>query len=158
MRLNMITPFEEIKSMKKASFENLVKEKIKENVFEKFTILKKSHSKVNDIGHVALKIQKYLQPNQVKILKEESQLIFKLRCRVTSVKANLKKAFENIECDACGEEEETQEHVILCKDLNKNDEESYEYENLNNGTFSEKIKIAKKFKNNYEILEKLRNR
>ena len=27
--------FEEIKSMKKSSFENLVKEKIKENVFEK---------------------------------------------------------------------------------------------------------------------------
>ena len=151
------TNFEEIKSMRKTSFENLVKERIKENVLVKLTILKKSHSKVNDIGHVALKIQKYLQPNQVKISKEESQLIFKLRCRVTNIKANLKKAFDNIECDACGEDEETQEHVIKCNELNKNDEKKYEYERLNNGTVSEKLEIAKKFKNNYEKLEKLRN-
>ena len=152
------TNFEEIKSMRKTSFENLVKERIKENVLVKLTILKKSHSKVNDIGHVALKIQKYLQPNQVKISKEESQLIFKLRCRVTNIKANLKKAFDNIECDACGEDEETQEHVLKCNELNKNDEKKYEYERLNNGTVSEKLEIAKKFKNNYEKLEKLRNR
>ena len=34
-------------------------------------------------------MQKYLQPNNMKMLKEDAQLVFKLRCRVTGVKTSL---------------------------------------------------------------------
>ena len=148
---------EEIKDMRKTSFEKLIKEQTKDNVFEKLTNLKKSHSKVNTIEHGMLKIQKYLQPNQVKITKEESQLIFKLRSRMTKIKANMKNAFNNTQCEACGKEEETQEHIVKCKDLNDDNGENYDYGKLKIGTVSEQLRIATKFKENFEKLEKLRN-
>ena len=53
-------------------------------------MLKKSHSKVKQLNHNAIKMQKYLQANQTNIKREEAQLIFKLRCKVTEVKVNLK--------------------------------------------------------------------
>ena len=40
--------------MSKTSFEKLIKEQIKDNVFKKLTKLKKSHSKVNTIEHGVL--------------------------------------------------------------------------------------------------------
>ena len=147
---------EEIKGMRKTSFEKLIKEQIKDNVFEKLTNLKKSHSKVNTIEHGVLKIQKYLQPNHVRITKEESQLIFKLRSRMTNTKTNLKRAFNNTECDACGKADETQEHIVKCNDLNEDNMENYDYEKLKVGTVSEQLKIAKKFKENFKKLENLR--
>ena len=48
---------------------------------------KESHSKVKEIKHKSIQMQKYLQPNNMKMLKEDAQLVFKLRCRVTGVKS-----------------------------------------------------------------------
>ena len=44
--------------------------------------------------------------------KEDTHLIFKLRCRVTEVKINMKGKYDELECVACGEEEESQEHIM----------------------------------------------
>ena len=63
---------------------------------------KSPHSKVEKVEHNILRIQKYLQPSKLKINKEEDQLIFKLRCRVTEAKVNLKEKYDNLECRACG--------------------------------------------------------
>ena len=64
-----------------------------------------------------------------------------------------------MECEACGLEEETQQHLIECKELNRNKEEQkFKYENLLNGTVSEKVKIAKRFKENFEMLERRKKR
>ena len=46
-------------------------------------------------------MQKYLQASKLKIKQEESQLIFKLRCRVSEVTNNLKGIYDTLECDAC---------------------------------------------------------
>ena len=46
------------------------------------------------------------------MLKEDAQLVFKLRCRVTGVKINMRGKYDNLECEACGLEEETQQHII----------------------------------------------
>ena len=64
------------------------------------------------IEHNEIKIQKYLQPNDVFIKREEAQLIFKLRCRVTGIKVNLKGKYDSKKCCACEIEEENQQHVI----------------------------------------------
>ena len=98
--------FETIKTMKKGAFMNIVKKKNETNAFEKLLKKKKSHSKVEHITHNILKMQKYLQANQSNIRREEAQLIFKLRCRVTEVKTNLKGQFDQLECRACSKEEE----------------------------------------------------
>ena len=92
-------------------------------------------------------MQKYLQANSCKITKEEAQFIFKLRCRTINVKRNLKGMYDNLDCTACGTEEETQEHVLKCEGLNKNTEKNnVEYTKLFNGTVIEQLKIAKTFK------------
>ena len=102
-------------------------------------------------------MQKYLQPNSCKMKIEDAQLIFKLRCRTTETKVNLKGKYDNLECGACGLEEETQQHILICKELNsdKNDQE-LKYDKIFNGNVVEKLKIAQKFKDNLERLKKFK--
>ena len=148
---------ENIKNMKKTSFKKLIKQKINQKTFEKLKSLKMSHSKVENAEHSDIIMQKYLQPNNTKMNKEDAQLIFKLRCRMTEAKVNLKGKYDNLECGACGIEEENQEHIIKCKELNKNNDIlEFEYSKLFNGTVLEKLKISKMFKENFKVLEKMR--
>ena len=144
--------------MKKVFFKNLVKQKIKGKTFENLQKRKFSHSKVKHIEHNGLIMQKYLQPNKSKMSKEEAQLIFKLRCRVTETKVNLKGKYDNLDCEACGIEEENQQHILVCKELNKdrNVEEMINYEKLFNGSVSEKLKVARRFKENFQIMESIK--
>ena len=99
---------EEIKIMKQVSFERKLKERIHEKTLDRLKNIKNSHSKVKDIDYESLKIQKYLQPNNVKISREETKLIFKLRCRVTDVKVNMRNMFTELICDICGIQDESQ--------------------------------------------------
>ena len=93
----------------------------------------------------------------MKMTREEAQLIFRLRCRVTEAKNNLKGKYDNLECGACGLYEEDQQHILKCKVLNKEKTiEETKYENLLNGTVEEKLKIARKFRENFAILEKIK--
>ena len=81
----------------------------------------------------------------------------KLRCRVTEAKVNLKGKYDELECGACGSEEETQQHIIKCEELNKNkDSAEVEYSKLLNGTVLEKLKIANVFEDNFKSLEAIR--
>ena len=84
------------------------------------------------------------------------QMIVKLRCRVTEAKVNLKGTYDYLDCRACHREEENQKHILFCPVLNDNRKlEEINYEKLYNGTVSEKVKIAKRFKENFKILEKV---
>ena len=145
--------FETIKNMKKKEFRKLVKQKIEEKTLEKFERLKQDHSKAKNLEHNKIIMQKYLQPNSENISKEESQLIFKLMSRMTDVKKNFKGKYDSQECRACKMEEEDQKHVVECEILNQG-KEKIEYGKIFNGTVSEKVKIARRFKTNLELLEK----
>ena len=98
-------------------------------------------------------MQKYLKHGKMKITIEERQLIFKLRSEVTNIKMNYKGMFENFQCEVCNEEDETQEHILKCKILNKKEEEIVDYSKIKNGNIIEMLKIARKFKKNLEIRE-----
>ena len=98
--------FEMIRRMKKARFMKEIKQSIQKKTLEKLQKEKESHSKVKEIKHKSIQMQKYLQPNNMKMLKEDAQLVFKLRCRVTGVKINMGGKYDNLECEACGLEEE----------------------------------------------------
>ena len=155
--LDINLEMEQIRMMEKSSFMRVIKEKIRTKTFENMEKIKNSHTKVKNIEHQGMKIQKYLQPNSCKIRKEEAQLIFKLRCRTVRVKRNLKGMFDDMNCTACGLEEETQEHVLICSKLTNNKGDmNVKYEKLFNGTVSEKLMIAKMFKENYEVLENMK--
>ena len=148
---------EDISNMKKSEFMKKVKMENNQKVFEKLQNVKVSHSKVETVEHNVHKIQKYLQPNKTKMTKEEAKLLFKLRCRVTEVKVNFRGKYDNLECRACDKEEESQQHILVCQVLDrKNNFEEIEYEKLFNGTVSEKLKVAQKFKENLDILENMK--
>ena len=76
---------------------------------------------------------------------------------MTQIKVNLKGKYDTLECSACGIEEENQQHVICCKEINeKRSMENIKYENIFNGTVEEKLKIAKVFKENFDKLENMK--
>ena len=98
-------------------------------------------------------------PNSENIKVEDSQLIFKLRCRMTKLKMNFKGDHETYECRACETEEETQTHVYeQCTNLidsNIEPNEKPEYRKLFNGTVKDQLKIAKIFRQKMKILEEM---
>ena len=72
---------------------------------------------------------------------------------MTNVKTNLKGKYDSLECRACKNAEESQKHVVQeCQSLNE-DTENIEYEKIFNGSVLEKLKVARKFQQNYQKLE-----
>ena len=81
-----------------------------------------SHFKVNNWSHSILKMQKYLKLNKENIRIEDCQLIFKLRCRVTRVKHNIKGLVDTFECRPCEIHEESQEHYTKLRSFKGNEQ------------------------------------
>ena len=66
----------------------------------------------------------------------------------------MKGMYESFECTACGNEEESQKHVLECEELlkrNKEIKENSVYEKIFDGNVSQQIYIAKIFKENMHI-------
>ena len=151
---------EDIKKMKKFEYMKLIKRKIKHKALIDLNRVKESHSKVKELKHTTLKMQKYLMPNDKNLLKEDAQLIFKLRSRVTETKTNMKGKYDSYECSACGEENENQEHVIKCNVLlqmnSEYDMNVRDYKHILNGNVAQQIQISRLFKSNMKILQKFK--
>ena len=123
--------------------------------------MKENHSKVRSIKPRNLEMQNYLKCTEIKIMQDEAQEIFKIRCRVTEVKNNFKGRYENVECDFCDEQED-QKHILQCKALNENrnennekDEKIPEYEEILKDNAKDQIKITRKFIENLEIRKQM---
>ena len=57
----------------------------------------------------------------------------------------------------CGLEEETQQHILYCTELNKDKlDQDLKYEKIFNGNVVEKLKIAQIFKDNMDKLENMK--
>ena len=78
---------------------------------------KQSHSKVKELKHSKLEMQQYFLPNNQEMSKDEIQLIFQIRSKVTNVKMNLKGLYDSFECEVCKDEDETQKHIYECKQI-----------------------------------------
>ena len=151
--------FETIKSIRKSTLKIMLNDAIKKRAFQDLVIKKESHSKVSKIKHERLEMQQYLKPINIKISIEEAQEIFKMRCRVADVKMNFKGKYENLDCDICNEENETQIHLIECKEINKNEreyEKPPEYEELFKTNIQNQLKLVRKFLKNIKIREKMK--
>ena len=110
-----------------------------------------------EIKYERLEMQKYLKSNEIKIKLEEAQEIFKMRCKVSDVKINFRGKYENLECDVCHKEYETQQHEIECTEINKKRKENYmppEYEELYSRNANNQVKIAKYFMENMKVKKK----
>ena len=62
-----------------------------------------------------------------------------MRCRTTEAKVNPRGKYDNLECGACGLEEESKQHILYCTELNKDKpEQDLKYETIFNGNVVEK--------------------
>ena len=159
--LNMEMNFEDVRNMKKVQFMNKVKRKIQQKTLKDLEKIKEKHSKVRRLKHTVLKMQNYLKPNNLKMKKDESQEIFRLRSRSTNLKVNQKNKYETFECDACNVEDENQEHILVCKEIlkmqkNEKEKEIPSYERIFNGKVKEQLEIARAFSKKIKIIEKIR--
>ena len=132
---------------------------IKEKSFKDLEKKKESHSKVMKIKYERLEMQKYLKPNEAKINLEEAQVIFKMRSRMTEVKANFKGKYENFECNACSTKEyESQQHIIECKEINRRkirNNKPPDYKELFSRNVIKQRMIARYFLENMKIKKEL---
>ena len=154
--LNLGEDLENIKTIKKAKFKNILDQRIKEQAFYDLKALKETHSKVKNVKHNTFEMQKYLKACNIKIKQEEAQEIFRLRSRVSNVKTNFKTNYETLECEACFTEEESQKHIVNCKILNEEVKKVPDYEEIFDGNVKMKVEIAKIFLKNLRKREKLK--
>jgi len=143
--LKLDVTFVQIQNTSKMKWRNMIRKSIEENTFRKLENMKNMHSKVKDLKHTRLKMQEYFLPNGVEnVTKQETQLIFKMRSKVTNVKTNMKGQYETLECKACLLENETQKHVYECQQIwskqNNLNLEKPDYEKILWGKVEEKIK------------------
>ena len=125
--------------------------------------MKQTHTKVKDMKHTRLKMQDYFLPNGIEnVTKQEIQLIFQMRSKVTKLKLNMKGKHETFECGACLVENESQKHVYECIEIwNKQDIRNLEipmYENIISGNVKQKIKVARIYIDNIKLLESMKEK
>ena len=64
-------------------------------------------------------MQNYLKENKLNMSQELTQTIFKMRSRMEEVKINFRGKYENLECEVCKEVEESQKHILECREIMK---------------------------------------
>ena len=159
--LNMSVNLEDIKQMKKSKLKETLNKVIKENALRELTKKKESHSKVKDVKHTTLEMQRYLKASDVKINQEEVQTIFKLRSRMTDVKINFRGKYDSFECEACNEEDEDQKHIIECREIlkcKKNNMKPPDIDELFKGSLKKQLEVAQIFLENMDIKEKFKKK
>ena len=153
--------FKEIEKMKKSDFSIILKQKIEQKTLNDLVKRKESHAKVKILKHPVLKMQKYFMAKNKKINIEDCQNIFKMRCRMTKTKTNMKQMFNTYECRACKIETENDQHVLQCntlKEMNKEYKciEIPEYEKIYTGNPNEQLLLSQIFYSNLKILENMK--
>ena len=131
IELNINLSLVQIKQLNKDKFRKIVKEKSR---YESFRFLKKEqqkHSKSKPFNFNSYEVQDYFLPD-IKISNEEKKFLFAMQSSMIEIKGNFSKKYKNIDCETkCGEEE-TMEHILDCKKLNKGNEKNEEikYEHI----------------------------
>ena len=105
----------EIERMPEQQFRKIVKEKTDLKALEYLNHLKAKHSKVMDLDHQNLAMQPYPEPNEMST--QECKFMFALRSRMVDVRANYREKYFVAICPSCKLEEENQEHLLTCINL-----------------------------------------
>ena len=117
--LNLNITFEEIKRMGKNKFKSLVKNQTKAKGLEYLLQIKASQSKGKELSYEKLELQNYLSSQSNLSIKDKS-FIFSCRTRMLDVKSNFKIGLNDLTCEKCGKEEETQKHILTCSAIMSN--------------------------------------
>ena len=108
---NISLTYEEMKSIPKKKFKEMVKKRSEIASFERLLKEKEKVSKGKDLHYEELRLQDYLTPgNNLSI--SDMRKIFQVRIRDMSVRANFPNAYKSTTCQSAGcDKKEIQEHV-----------------------------------------------
>ena len=142
---------DEIKEIEIKKYKKLVKEKMKETAHEYLLTKQKGGSKGQKIKYGKEFIMAdYLFPSNLLTVSEQKE-IFSIRSRMNELPHNFG---ESELCETqCGETQ-TNEHIMICENLNNSNENKIEMEKMWNGSVVEKIEVLKRFKENMSEREK----
>ena len=146
--VNIKENFEEIKTMDKSRFKNLVKEKCNQAAFNYLTEKQRKGSKGRDIQYNSLEMADYLHP-QANMSLEDQREIFSVRCRTNDLGAN-RGIIEYCETK-CGEILNNS-HIFQCKILNIQ-EKTCDIKYVLNGYIVEKKKHLQIWRDNIKKRE-----
>ena len=116
---------------------------VKSKALKNLNRIKQNHSKGKELEYSYLEMQRYLRPSQINITQQEAITIFRLRTRMTNVKANFKGKYDDLSCEICKQEDETQQHILKCEKIDK--ERSPEYNEIFGENVEKQVEIAKVF-------------
>ena len=126
--LNLDISLENMKEMTKAKFKIILNKAVKSKALEELNKIKQKHSKGKELKYSYLEMQKYLRPSQINITYEDAITIFRIRSRMTDVKVNFKGKCENLACQICKQENESQHHILICEKIST--EKTLEYHKI----------------------------
>ena len=142
--------FEDIKTMSKSKFCNIIKKAIQEAALQ--YLIRKQGSKGQEIMYKELKMADYLLPSYCPITIDEQRSIFGIRNRMVNISSNFSKGMKKEICP-CGLEE-NMKHIYICKLWSKgNENHKPKYEIIFSDNVSEQIKMNKYFIMNYQERE-----
>ena len=108
-----------IQGANRSEYKAKIKSSIKQAALSYLKDKQQQHSKVRHIQYDKLQTQEYM--TSAIFTNEDVQLLHALRSRSTDCKANYKQKYihSNIKCDLCKNEDETQQHILECKEIRK---------------------------------------
>ena len=107
----------DIADMSVEAWKHLVKSKVSQVAFDELTTQIKDKTKTKHLSYSSFNFQPYMrQYNHM-----QAMVIFKLRSFSVNCKANRKSSNLNLVCRLCNEELETQDHIINCSAIFKDE-------------------------------------
>ena len=140
--LNISLSFEEIQTMEKKIFRNIVNRNISKCAFE--YLLGKQNIKGGEIVYESLELQEFLAPI-TNLSISDKRKIFAIRNRMVEIPDNFKENSKENLC-ICNEIE-TMKHVYECKTLNI-EPVNICYEKIFNGNIKEQTEVMRRFEEN----------
>ena len=104
-----------VRGLKRNAYKEYVKKKGKDFEFEKLIREKNTKKKLENLNYVGLKIQNYLENQNVTT--EQALAVFSFRTRMVPCSMNYKQVNVSRDCLWCGEHEDSQELMFICKFL-----------------------------------------
>ena len=111
-----------------------------------------------NVDHPNLDMQAYLEPNEMSV--QESKVMFALRSRMGDVRANYREKYFVAICPSCKFEEENQEHLLSCINLQTTGTITIttpEYQDLFCSNLRKQVNIARILRAQFKLRNKKNN-
>ena len=111
---------QEIKSMKKDAFKNVVDKKVNIAAHQYLQMLASKHSKSKFAANQSTELEKQQYLSDKRFSRKDIQVLFALKTRMLNLKNNFKNLYNNnLQCQTCDVEEfiEDENHILNCENL-----------------------------------------